>query len=523
MCFLDVQKAFDSVWHNGLFVKLYEMGIRSNLLRLVMNMYKGMKSAVLYKGYYSAWFSVLQGTWQGGVMSPFFYLCFINDLISELIARSYGFIMSNRSICSPAVADDMLLMALSKLGLDGLMRICFSYACKWRYEYGPPKSAVVVFNESKGQFLRAERKWFLGTHRINEEESYKYLGVYFSKYLSVKGNIKEASDRLKGTFVSLVNSGIVHENGLHPLSCQKIYRCIVLPKALYGCENWSQQTETDILTVERAHRYCIKYMQGLHIRTRTAIALSLIGAYTVESEIDFKKLILFGQFCSPRLDHWLRFVFLNILTSFSMNGAKQTGYIPDIVSLLRKYNLLDILETYKKESTFPSKLSWKKLVKCRLQEHELRLWHNRISNPEFSRFRRIHGNLQTHSLWLLSKQKPKLTVACRSVIQMLSNVICDDDIRLCYKCGKYYHNVVDHIISECSYLHWERVMLWDKLYQLSSQVYEYLRSLDKITLTTLLLGEDYSDFNMLLPDDICAFWCLCLPCMHVMWVKYTNY
>ena len=63
-------------------------------------------------------------------MSPFFYLCFINDLISELIASSHGFIMSNRSICSSAVADDMLLMALSKLGLDGLMRICFSYACK---------------------------------------------------------------------------------------------------------------------------------------------------------------------------------------------------------------------------------------------------------------------------------------------------------------------------------------------------------------------------------------------------------
>ena len=63
VCFLDVQKAFDSVWLNGLFVKLYEMGIRSNLLRLIMNMYKGIKSAVQYKGYYSAWFSVLQGTW----------------------------------------------------------------------------------------------------------------------------------------------------------------------------------------------------------------------------------------------------------------------------------------------------------------------------------------------------------------------------------------------------------------------------------------------------------------------------
>ena len=103
--------------------------------------------------------------------------------------------------------------------------------------------------------------------------------------------MKEASAKLKGTYISLMNSCIVHENGLQPLSCQKIYRCIVLPKALYGCENWSQLTETDILTMERVHRYCIKYLQGLRIRTRTRtdIALSLIGANTVESEIDLKK------------------------------------------------------------------------------------------------------------------------------------------------------------------------------------------------------------------------------------------
>ena len=35
VCFLDAQKAFDSVWHDGLFVTLYKMGIKSHLLRLL--------------------------------------------------------------------------------------------------------------------------------------------------------------------------------------------------------------------------------------------------------------------------------------------------------------------------------------------------------------------------------------------------------------------------------------------------------------------------------------------------------
>ena len=48
-------------------------------------------------------------------------------------------------------------------------------------------------------------------------------------------------------------------------------------------------TESDVLAMETAHRFCIKYMQGLHRRTRTDIALSMIAIYAIESEIDFKK------------------------------------------------------------------------------------------------------------------------------------------------------------------------------------------------------------------------------------------
>ena len=113
VCFLDVQKAFDSVWHNGLFVKLYNMGIRSNLLRVIINLHKDMKSTVFYKGHPSEMFSVMQGARQGGVLSPFLYLCFNNDFINELVASKFGFKLNSRAICAPTVADDMLLMALS--------------------------------------------------------------------------------------------------------------------------------------------------------------------------------------------------------------------------------------------------------------------------------------------------------------------------------------------------------------------------------------------------------------------------
>ena len=518
VCFLDVQKAFDCVWHNGLFVKLYNMGIRSNLLRVIIDLHKDMKSAVFYKGYHSPWFSVMQGTRQGGVLSPFLYLCFNNDLINELVASKFGFKLNTRVTCAPTVADDMLLMALSKLGLDALMRICFSNGCKWRFLYGPLKCNVVVYNETKNNFQKSNRQWFLGHHPIQESESYTYLGTIFNKYLSLKDNIKDACDKLKGTFVSLVHGGIIQEQGLHTLSCLKIYRCIVLPKALYGCENWNNLSNTDIMCLERAHRYCIKYMQGLHRRTRTDISLSLVGSHSLEAEIDSRKLQLFGQFCRLRINHWLRHVFINRLTAFFVNGASQTGFIPDVVRLLEKYNLSCVLDAYLRDSAFPSKFTWKRMVKYEIHSRELYQWHTRTSQPEFARFHRIVPTFGVHDFWTLSKTCPKFTDACKSVIQMIGSIL-DCDVQLCHKCNCFYNNIVDHCISECACLHNERVKMWDRFYAFNPQVYMYLRSLDKISLTSFLLGEVRPDFT--LDINMSEFWSVAFLHLRSIWLKFN--
>ena len=102
-------------------------------------------------------------------------------------------------------------------------------------------------------------------------------------------------------------------------------------------------------------------MQGLPRITPTDIALSLVGSHSLESEIDSRKLQLFGQFCRLRIDHWLRHVFLNRLMSYFVNGAAQA-----VVRLLEKYNLSGTLDTYMRDSIFPSKISWKRMVKSEI-------------------------------------------------------------------------------------------------------------------------------------------------------------
>jgi sorting nexin-29 len=46
-CFLDIRKAYDTVWRDGLWTKLTEAKVDGKMLRMIRNMYEGVKSRVV--------------------------------------------------------------------------------------------------------------------------------------------------------------------------------------------------------------------------------------------------------------------------------------------------------------------------------------------------------------------------------------------------------------------------------------------------------------------------------------------
>ena len=78
--FLDISKAFDKVWHDGIIFKLKASGVEGELLLLLKNYLGNQEQKVALNDQTSEWRKVMSGIPQGSVLGQILFLIYINDL-----------------------------------------------------------------------------------------------------------------------------------------------------------------------------------------------------------------------------------------------------------------------------------------------------------------------------------------------------------------------------------------------------------------------------------------------------------
>ena len=131
--FLDIRKAYDTVQHDGLWYKLWDMGVKGKMWWIIKDMYKESRSVVFLEGQKSSSFKVEQGVAQGCSLSPILFSVFINDLLKEVENAKLGIELNNgKTISGMLFADDFVGVSESRDNLQKLIDVVYRYCNKWR-------------------------------------------------------------------------------------------------------------------------------------------------------------------------------------------------------------------------------------------------------------------------------------------------------------------------------------------------------------------------------------------------------
>ena len=133
--FLDVEKAFDNVWHNGLRYKIFMLDLPTRMARWLSGFLVDRAIQVNVNGFLSDKISPIAEVPQGSVLSPLPFLIYVNDLPKP----------HHRQDTKSQFADDTALWAASKnvqiaanLFRKDLRKLA-KWCAKWRIKLNPEK------------------------------------------------------------------------------------------------------------------------------------------------------------------------------------------------------------------------------------------------------------------------------------------------------------------------------------------------------------------------------------------------
>ena len=124
------------------------------------------------------------------------------------------------------------------------------------------------------------------------------------------------------------------------------------------------------------------------------------------------------------------------------------GFIPDIIKIVRKYDLFSYVDNFVKTSSFASSNKWKYLIKSSGIAFEEHCLHERFNiDTDFAYFRLIQERILPHRAWTVLKNHKQLRTQCQYVVSLCALV--KENELLCYTCGLLYWDPTIHIIASC--------------------------------------------------------------------------
>lgn len=248
--FLDITRAFDSVWHEGLLHRLISYNFPPYLIHLINSYLQHRSFTVTNDDINSATHPICAGVPQGSVLGPLLFLTYINTLPSLRGCSLYLF-ADDTAITSTSMRHQMAVQRVQHYA--DLLTTWFN---TWRLKVNATKSQAVTFTRRRVLDNVPDLRVADGT--VPWTSKAHYLGVTLDSKLTWKNHVDELASRVNRRMAMLYPL----YKRRSPMSVSNkvlIYKQVLRPAITYACQIWG--------TAAKTHLKKLHTLQNRYLRT----------------------------------------------------------------------------------------------------------------------------------------------------------------------------------------------------------------------------------------------------------------
>ena len=200
---IDLSKAFDRININILSKKLSNSTLPVNIQRLLHYMLSQTYVNVKFSNCIGEEWIIKNGVRQGGILSTILFNFYINSCLETTLNMNIGCFLSGMNVSVIGYADDILILAPSKSGLELLLGNLFEKLTSDGLIVNYDKCSYIVFRHKRNVCSR--ESVVINSVEIQRVTTLKYLGVLLDEDLDLECDIERVTNSFLKVFFSFLS------------------------------------------------------------------------------------------------------------------------------------------------------------------------------------------------------------------------------------------------------------------------------------------------------------------------------